>query len=176
MTAAKVARTSSLSRHGQCSDQNCKQWYECGSTRTGAHTLVFQALLSICTDEAGVLCPNPRLAGRVIRVMGREILLVTANFEHAVGFRSDINANLMHDVSLLMRNGKLPFILGSGFQLPAQFVAGLVCSWRQSLDPKVGSIGGHCRGFHTHTCRAGRGQKNLTSLITSWCQHSFELW
>ena len=36
-----------------------------------------------------VLCPNSRLAGKVTRVMGREILLLTAYFEHSVGFRSD---------------------------------------------------------------------------------------
>ena len=29
--------------------------------------------LSICSDDAGILCPNSRLAGRVIRVMGREM-------------------------------------------------------------------------------------------------------
>ena len=49
--------------------------------------------------------------------------------------------------------------LGSGLQFRTQLVAGLVYSWRQPLDPKVGSIGGHARGFHTHTCRTGRGQK-----------------
>ena len=32
--------------------------------------------------------------------------------EHSVGFLSDINANLMHDV-FLTRDGKLPFYLGS---------------------------------------------------------------
>ena len=30
--------------------------------------------------------------------MGREILLLTAYFEHSVGLRSDTNANLMQDV------------------------------------------------------------------------------
>ena len=99
----------------------------------------FSKFLSICTDEAGVLCTNPRL-----------VLLLTADFEHSVGFRSDINANLMHDVCFLTRDGKPPIHLGSGFQLPAQFVAGLVFSWRQSLDPQVGSIGCRSRGFHTH--------------------------
>ena len=35
-------------------------------------TRSFSKPLSICTDEAGVLCPNKRLAGRVIRVEGRD--------------------------------------------------------------------------------------------------------
>ena len=52
----------------------------------------------ICTDEAGALCPNPRLAGRVIRVTGSEILLLTAYFEHSVELRIEIHANLMHEV------------------------------------------------------------------------------
>lgn len=53
-----------------------------------------------------------------------------------------------------------PIHLGCGFQFPAQFVARPVCSWRDPLDPKVGSAGGHSRGCRaTHTCRTGRGQK-----------------
>ena len=47
----------------------------------GVLTLVrkrwFSKPLSICSDDAGILCPNPRLVGS-IRVMGREILLLTA--------------------------------------------------------------------------------------------------
>ena len=54
----------------------------------------FSKPLSLCTDETEVLCTNPRLAGRVMRVVGREILLYTACFEHSVGFRSDINARV----------------------------------------------------------------------------------
>ena len=57
--------------------------------------------LSICTDEAGVLSPNSRLAERVIRVMGKEILLLTAYFEHSVGLRTETIANLMDDVCFL---------------------------------------------------------------------------
>ena len=33
--------------------------------------------------------------------MGKEILLLTAYFEHSVGLRSEIIANLMHDVCFL---------------------------------------------------------------------------
>ena len=61
----------------------------------------FSKPLSICSDDAGILCLTSRLAGRVIRVMGREILLFTAYFEHSVGFRSDTKANLMQDVCFL---------------------------------------------------------------------------
>ena len=62
--------------------------------------------------------PKTRLAGRVIRVMGREILSLTAYFEHSVGFRSDSNANLMQDVCFLTRDGRFPFILGADFNFP----------------------------------------------------------
>ena len=68
--------------------------------------------LSTRTNEDRVLCPNPRLAGRVMRVMGREIQVVTAYVEHSVRFRSEINANLMHDVCFLTRDGRLLFYLG----------------------------------------------------------------
>ena len=92
----------------------------------------FSKHLSISTDEAGVLCPSPRLAGRVIRVMCREILLRTAYFEHSVGFRSDINADLMHDVCFLTRDGRLQFILGADFNFPP-------CLW-QDLSMHGGSF------------------------------------
>ena len=36
-----------------------------------------------------------KIDGRVIQVTGREILLLTVYFDHFVGFRNDINANLM---------------------------------------------------------------------------------
>ena len=79
-------------------------------TSAGVLTLVrkhwFSKPLAICSDDAGILCPNSRLAGRVIRVMGREILLLTAYFEHSVGFRSDTSANLMQDVCFLTRDGR----------------------------------------------------------------------
>ena len=105
--------------------------------------------LSICTDEAGVLCPIPRLAERVNRVTGREILLLTAYFEHSVGFRSDINANLMHDVCFLTRDGRLPFNLGADFNFPPSLWQDLSLHG-QPLGPKVGSISGHSSWFHTH--------------------------
>ena len=104
-------------------------------------TCWFSKPLSICIDEAGFLCPNPRLAGRVIRVMGREILLFTAFSEHSVGFRSDINANLMQDVCFLTRDGKLPFILGAGFNFPPNLWQDLSMHggslWLQKLGASV---------------------------------------
>ena len=94
-------------------------------TSAGVLTLVrkrwFSKPLSICSDDTGILCQNPRLAGRVIRVMGREILLLAAYFEHSVGFRSNINANLIHVVS--------------------KSVARSVCAWRRHMDQATGCIG-----------------------------------
>ena len=109
VTAAEDARTSSRA----CTESSVAISTANNGVLALVRTRWFSKPLSICTDEAGVLCPNPRLAGRVIRVMGREILLPTAYFEHSVGFRSDINANLMHDVCFPKRDGKLPFILGA---------------------------------------------------------------
>ena len=123
-------------------------------TSAGVLTLVrkrwFSKPLSICSDDAGILCPNPRLAGRVIRVMGREILLLTAYFEHSVGFRSDINANLMHDVCFLTRDGRFPFILGADFNFSAKSVARSDSAWRWHLDQATGCIGGHSGRLLAH--------------------------
>ena len=114
--------------------------------------------LSFCTDDAGVLCTNRRLAVRVICVMGREILLFTAYFEHSVGFRSDINANLMQDVCFLTRDGKLPLILRADFNFPPSL-------W-QDLSMHGGSLSLRKLGASvaipeetTHTCRTGKGRK-----------------
>ena len=38
----------------------------------------FSKHLSTCIDDTGVLGSNPRLAGRVVRDMGREILLISS--------------------------------------------------------------------------------------------------
>ena len=108
----------------------------------------FSKPLSICSDDAGTLCPNSRLAGRVIRVMGREILLLTAYFEHSVGVRSDTNANLMQDVCFLTRDGRFPFSLWQDLTLHGGGI------WTKQLGASVVTPEGS-----SHTCRTGRGQK-----------------
>ena len=131
-------------------------------TSAGVLTLVrkrwFSKPLSICSDDAGILCPNPQLAGRVIRVMGKEILLLTAYLEHSVGFRSDINANLMHDVCFLTRDEKFPFIMGADFNFPPSLSQDLSLhgggTWTKQLGASVVIPEGS-----SHTCRTGRGQK-----------------
>ena len=132
------------------------------STSAGVLALVrkrwFSKPLSTCSADAGILCPNPRQAGRVIRVMGRENLLLTAYFEHPVGFRNDINANLMHDVCFLTRDGKFPFILGAGFNFPPSLWQDLSLQgggiWIKQLGASVVTLEGS-----SHTSRTGRGQK-----------------
>ena len=68
MTAAKEARKFSWAGTGIAAINTASN-----GTSAGVLALVrtrwFSKHLSICTDEAGVLCPNPRLAGRVTRVM-----------------------------------------------------------------------------------------------------------
>ena len=117
VTAAKVARTFSWAGTGSAAISTANNG-TCAGVLALVHTRWFSKHLSVCTDETGVLCPNPRLAGRVIRVVGRETLLFAAYFEHSVGFRSDFNAKLMQDVCFLTRDGKLPFILGADFNFP----------------------------------------------------------
>ena len=155
--AAKEARKISWAGTGSAATSTASNCTSAGVLAL-VRTRWFSKPLSICTDEAGFFCPNPRLAGRVIRVMGREILLFTAYFEHSVGFRSDINANLMQDVCLLTRDGKLPFILGADFNFPPNLWQDLSMHggslWLQKLGASVVILGGT-----THTCRVGKGQK-----------------
>ena len=110
--------------------------------------------------------------GGSIRVMGRENLLLTAYFEHPVGFRSDINANLMHDVCFLTRDGKFSFIFGADFNFPPSL-------W-QDLSPHGGGIWIKQLGASVVTPEGsshGRADaKNPASSITSWCLHAFGLW
>ena len=95
--AAKEARNISWAGTGSAATSTASNCTSAGVLAL-VRTRWFSKPLSICTDEAGFFCSNPRLAVRVIRVMVREILLFTAYFEHSVGFRSDNNANLMQDV------------------------------------------------------------------------------
>ena len=131
----------------------------------------FSKLLSICTCE---IAPNPRLAGRVIRVMGRVILLFTACFEDSVGFRNDINANLMQDVCVFSRETES---IHSSWERDFNFPPSL---W-QDLSMQRGTFWIRMLGASvvipegtTHTCRTDKGQK-LTSSIISRCQHSLDL-
>ena len=90
--------------------------------------------------------------------MGREILLLTAYFEHSVGFRSDTNANLMQDVSFLTRDGRFPFIRGADINFPPSLWQDLSLHgggiWIKELGASVVILEGS-----SHTCRTGRGQK-----------------
>ena len=143
-------------------------------TSAGVLTLVrkrwFSKPLSICSDDAGILCPSPRLAGRVIRVMGREILLLTAYFEHSAGFRSDINANLIHDVCFLTRDRRYPFILGriSTFRHPC----GRICLYMEEASGSSSWV--HRSFLKALRTRVGRAEaRNPASSITSWCRRAF---
>ena len=127
VTAAKGARTFSWAGTGSAAISTANNGTSAGILAL-VRTRWFSKPLSVSTDQAGVLCSIPRLAGRVILVKGREILLFTAYFEDSVGFRRDINANLMQDVCFLTRDGKLPFILGADFSFSPN-----LWQWRQSL-------------------------------------------
>ena len=147
MVAVKEARKSAWAGTAISTTSNGA----CAGVLALVRTCWFSKPLSFCTDEAGVLCPNPRLAGWVIRVTGREILLLTACFEPSVCFRSDMNANLMHDVCFLMRDGKLPFILGANFNFPPSLGQDLSLHGGSLWIPKLGAlVVSHSSWFHTH--------------------------
>ena len=147
MIAAKEARKFSWAGTGSAATSTASN-----GTSAGVLTLVrsrwFSKPLSICIDEAGFLCPNPRLAGRVIHVMGREILLFTffralRRFPQRFLRQFDARRVFSHE------RRKAPFHFGSRFQLPAQFVARPVHARRQPLASETGSISGHSRVNHT---------------------------
>ena len=131
----------------------------------------FSKPLSICSDDAGIRCPNSRLAGRVIRVMGREISLLTANFEHSIGFRSDINANLMHDVCFSREVGGFPSFLVR-ISISRQ-VCGKICLCMEAASGSSNWV--HRWSFRkAPRSRVGRAEaKNPASSIISWCLHAF---
>ena len=147
--AVKEARTSSWAGAGSAAINTANN-----GTSAGVLALVrtrwFSKTLSVCTNEAGVLCTNPRLAERVVR-----ILLPTAYFEHSVGFRSDISANLMYDVCFLTRDGK---ILGADDNCPPSLWQDLSIHGGGLWIPKLGASVVAPVGS-THTCQTGRGQK-----------------
>ena len=95
------------------------------------------------------MCPNPRLAGRSCASWAGRFFCSQAYFEHSVGFRSDTNVNLMHDV---------PFILAADFDFPPglwqdhSMHGGNL--WIQKLEASVVPPEGS-----THTCRTGSGRK-----------------
>ena len=91
--------------------------------------------------------------------MGREILLLTAYFEHSVGFRSDTNANF--DARRVFSHGRWEVVSihsGCGLQLSAKPMARSDSTWRWHLDQATGCIGVIPEG-PSHTCRTGKGQK-----------------
>ena len=112
--------------------------------------------------------------------MGRETCCLQL-ISSSVGFRSDINANLMQDVCFLTRDGKLPFILGAPSLWQDLSVQG-GSLWIRKLGASVVTPDGT-----THTCRTGKGQKPdiidsflVSTLIVlgvrilelSWCSTS----
>ena len=173
VTAAKEARKFTWAGTGSEAISTASN-----GTSAGVLALVrtrwFSKPLSICADAAGVLCPTPRLAGRVIWVMGREILM-TAYFEDSIGFRSDINANLMQDVCFLTRDGKLPFIFWERISISRQDCGKTVHARRQSLVTEVGSISQWSFQREPHTRAVQAKVKCPTSSIISWCLHSSDL-
>ena len=155
-TAAKEARKFSWAGTGSAAISTANN-----GTSAGVLALVrsrwFSEPLFVCTDETGVLCPNPRLAGRVIRFEGREILLITAYFEHSVGFRSDINANLMQDVFFSRET--------EGFHSFWERIS-IYCQACGRTCPCMAAASGRVSWEHQwsfqrepHTCRTGKGQK-----------------
>ena len=166
VTAAKKARKFSWAGTGSAAINTASN-----GTSAGVLALVrtrwFSKPLAICTDEARFSLPQPTI-GREgsCGVEGREILLFTAYFEHSVGFRSDINANLMQDVCFSHERRKASFYFGSRFQFRAKLVARLVHTRRRSWASEVGSISGHSRGTTHMPC----GQRSEARPLIQKCE------
>ena len=102
--------------------------------------------------------------------MSREIMLLTAYFEHSVGLSSDINANLMHDVCF-SRETEDTHYLGRGFHFPPglwqdSFLHG-GSLWIQKLGASVVTPVGS-----THTRAELAGVRSLTSWICGVSAHT----
>ena len=117
----------------------------------------FSKPLSICTDEARFLCNTPRLAERVIRVMGREIVLYSLFrafrwFPQRYQGQFDARRVFSHE------RWNASFHSGSRFQIPPNLWQDLSMHggslWLQKLGASV-----VITGRTTHTCRVGKGKK-----------------
>ena len=162
----KKKRENSHGQARQCGDQHCKQRQKCGSTRTGPHTLVLQALVHM-HQGSWFFCSNPPLAERVIRVMGREIV-VYSSFRVLRRFPQRYQRQFDARRVFSYERRKASFHSGSGFQLPAKLVARPVHARRQSLASETGSISGHPRVNHTHVpCGQRSEARHHRELVVS---------
>ena len=171
-----------LGRKGSCQQSRRQRNLDGLARAAQQQTLLTKVRVQACShwsENVGFLSPCQsavtmlifsRLAGRVIRVMGSEFLLLAAYFEHSVEFRSDTNANLMQDVCFLTRNVRFPFILGSDFNCPPSLWQDLSLHgggiWTKQLGASVVIPEGS-----SHTCRTGRGQKPdiIDNFMVSAC-------
>ena len=144
VTAAKEARKFSSAGTGSAAISTASS-----GTSAGVRTRWFSKPLSICTDEAGVLCSNPRLAGWVIRSWQgnfdvHSLLRALRWFPQRNQRQFDARRVFSHE----RRKASIHF--GSGLQFSSKLVARLVHAWRQSLVTEVRSISGLSRRNHTH--------------------------
>ena len=121
-----------------------------GATNT-ANNGWFSKPLSICSDDAGFLGPNSRLAGRVIRVMHGQGDFVTHSVFRALG-RFPQRHQCQFDAGRVFSHEGWEVSLhsGCGLQLFAKLVARSVSTWRWHLDQATGCIGGHSGILLTH--------------------------
>ena len=90
--------------------------------------------------------------------MGREILLLTAYFQHLVGLRSEISTFLMRDTEEPILSWRLTKVLSS-------LVARLVSPWRQCLDStSIAPVGS------SHTCRVKVSIRWMTLMMLAGCR------
>ena len=124
--------------------------------------------LSICTDEAGVFCPNPRLAERVIRVMGREMSLLTALVSAAISMPIRCTTCVF---SREMGNSHLSWERTS-ISHPA---CGKTCLFVEAASGSTSWEHRWSLQWVPHTRASQAGVKSLASSIVFWCHHSFGL-
>ena len=136
-------------RNGQHLVTQCDKWADTGSavmsTVNKGTNAGFVAFVRTRSYSKPFLSAQTRLAfsapthfwrrGSSVSCMSSEILLLTSYFEHPVGFRSEINVNLMHDMCFLTRDGRLPLISGADCNFPPSpwqdsTLLGAVCGFK----------------------------------------------
>ena len=142
--------------------QACSHWSENVGFPSPCQSAVTMLVFSVQTHD---------WQGGSFASMGREILLLTAYFEHSVGFRSDTNANLMQDVCFLTRDGRFPLILGADFNFPPSLWHDLTLHGGGIWTTQLGASVVIPEGLHTRVARAEA--KNPPSSTISWCLHAF---
>ena len=114
--------------------------------------------LFISTDEAGVLCTQPKIGREGHTCHGKGFCCLQLISCTPSGFFQRYQRQFDAIRVFPHERRKASILVGSGFPFPAKLVAGLVRAWRQPLVADVGGISGPSRGNHTHVSSRQRSK------------------